>query len=90
MENAEAILVIILAVFLAIFLLLAIVLLIKCIQIANKVQALTEKAEKIVDKAESVGEFLQRASGSLAVGGIVQRVVSMIFTRGEKQKRRRR
>ena len=48
MENAETILVVVLATFLAIFLVLAILLAVKCIQIANSVQRITDKAEKAV------------------------------------------
>lgn len=79
MGNAETILVIVLASFLALFLLLAIVLLIKCIQITNQVKRLTDKAEAVVDKAESVGDFFQHASGTFSVGRLVSHLADTVL-----------
>jgi hypothetical protein len=79
MENAETILVIILSVFLAISLVLSIILLVKFIQITNQIKRLTEKAERLVDTAESVGEFFHKASGSFAVGKVISNIVSTVM-----------
>jgi hypothetical protein len=86
MENAETILVIVLAAFLALFLVLSIVLVAKCIQIANQVKRLTDKAEHVVDTAESVGEFFQKATGTFAVGRIISNIASAVKRREESKK----
>lgn len=87
MENAETILVIVLASFLALFLALGIVLLVKCIQITNQVKRITDKAEDVVDKAESVGEFFQKASGSFAVGRLISHLADTVLHKQEKSKK---
>lgn len=88
MENTETILVIVLASFLAIFLLLGIILLAKFIQITSQVKRLTDKAEHLVDTAESVGEFFQKASGNFAVGRVIAQIVSSVLNHGEASKRK--
>lgn len=88
MENAESILVVILASFLAIFLVLGIVLVIKLIQIANQIKRISEKAEKVVDRAESVGEFFQKASGSFAVGRLISHLANSVLHREEKNSKK--
>ncbi len=89
MENAETTLVIILSSFLAIALLLAIVLLVKCIQIVNQIKRITTKAEEVVDKAESIGEFFQNASGSFAVGRLISHLANSVFHRDQANKKRK-
>lgn len=87
-QNAESILVIFLSVTLAVFLILSIMLLVKCLQIATKVKAITDKAEHLVDQAESGVEFLKHASGSLAIGKLLTNVFGSVLNRGSKKKRR--
>jgi hypothetical protein len=84
MENAETILVLILASFLAIFLVLAIILIAKCIQIANRIDRITQKAETIVDSAESIGDYFRAASSSLTIGKIISFIASGVFSRQRK------
>lgn len=88
MENAEQILVVILAVFLALFLVLAILLVIKCIQIANSVQRISEKAEKVVDQAGNIGEFFSRASGTFSAGRLLSHIADTVLHREEKNRRK--
>ena len=83
MENAETILVVVLASFLALFLLLGIVLLVKLIQITNQLKRIADKAEDVVDKAESVGEFFQKASGGFAVGKLFSHLANTVLHRDE-------
>lgn len=84
MENAETILVIILAAFLAIFLILSIVLVAKCIQITNQVKRITDKAEHLVENASSVGEFFRQASGSFAVGKVISQLAGFVMHHNKK------
>lgn len=67
MGNAENTLVVILASALAIFLLLAIIAAAKIIQILNHLKSISEKAEKIANTAESVGEFFKYSAGPAAL-----------------------
>lgn len=90
MENAETILVIILSSFLAIFLLLAIILAIKCIQIADQIKLITLKAEQFVDKAESVGEFFKKSSSSFAAARLIAHIADSVFKRDESSSRKKR
>lgn len=76
MENAETILVIMLSVFLAFFLFLGCFLLVKGIQIANRIS-------RLVDKAESVTEFIEKAGSGFAASGLVSQLVRAV--RGGKK-----
>lgn len=87
MENAETILVIILSTFLAIFLVCGIILLVKCIQIASQVKVITDKAESLVEKAESVGDFFQQASGKFAMGRLISHLANSVFDSESKDKK---
>lgn len=87
-ENAESILVVILSGFLAIFLILAIALIIKCIQVINYIQRIAVKAEQIVDKAESIGEFFHRTSGPLAVGRFITNMAETVFNHDKARRKK--
>lgn len=84
MQNAESILVVVLATFLAISLLCTVILLVKSIQIVNQIKRITDKAEALVDKAESVGEFFQQTTGKFAVGKLLSHLASTVFDREKK------
>lgn len=75
MGNAEEILVVILASTLAVFLLLAIIATVKIIQILNHLKVITEKAEKLANTAETVGDFFKYTAGPAALGKLVSNVV---------------
>lgn len=80
-----AALVIILSVFLAIALILTIILLVKIIQIANRVNKITEQAEQVADKAEHIAAFFERTATPVALIKLVSNV-SDIFQRKDKKK----
>lgn len=90
MDNAETILVVILSTFLAIFLLSGIVLTIKIIQIASQIKRITGKAEQVIDKAESVGEFFQQATGRLTFIKVLSNLAHAVMNYDEKSKRKGR
>ncbi|CAN5648110.1 hypothetical protein BH23PAT2_BH23PAT2_00360 [soil metagenome] len=71
MENSLIFLIVVLSVFLAFFLLLGIILLVKSIQIANRVKHITDQADGIVQRAETAIEFFRKAAGPLAIGKLV-------------------
>lgn len=87
MENAETILVVVLASFLALFLLVAIVATVKLIQVLNHLKHISEKAEAIADKAESVGDFFSRAAGPMAIGNMLVNLSEVVFKKKFKKKR---
>lgn len=86
MGNAEQILVIILASALAVFLILAIVAAIKFIQILNHLKRISQKAEKLANTAETVGEFFKYTAGPAAIGKLLSNVHDAVFKRGKKAK----
>lgn len=87
METTFDFLVVILSAALAIFLFLAIIAVIKCIQVLNKLKRITDKAESLADKAESVSEMFTKAAAPLAIGRLLARMADTIFS---KQKRNAR
>lgn len=86
MENAETILVVILASFLAIFLLIAIVAGIKLIQVLNHLRKIIEKAEAIADKAENAAAFFAKASGPAMFGKLIANIVDTISNKAKKKR----
>lgn len=80
MENAETILVVILASFLAIFLLLAIIATVKIIQVLNHLKHISEKAE-------AVGEFISHAAAPVAIGNLIANISEIVFKKKSKKKR---
>lgn len=71
MESPLIFLIVVLSVFLALFLLLGIILLIKCIQIANRVKEVTDRTHQVISKLDGVADTLKKASGSVAIGKLV-------------------
>lgn len=86
MENAETILVIILATAFALLLVLHIVLLLICIKIARHVRSITEKAEAIAEKAETAAEFLKWSATPMAVGRFIASIGDILLRRGKSAK----
>ncbi len=84
MGNAAQILVIILAAFLALFLLLAIVATVKIIQVLNHLKAISEKAEKLANTAESVGEFFKYTAGPAAFGKLLSNITDAVLKNRKK------
>lgn len=85
MENAETILVIILASFLALFLILAIYATVKIIQIVNHISAIAEKAEAIADKAETAASFFSKAAGPAMIGNLIANIADAVGKKAKKK-----
>lgn len=85
MENAETILVIVLASFLALFLLLAIIATVKIIQVANHLKHISERAEAIADKAESAANFFGKAATPALIGNILANIADMVSKKTKKK-----
>lgn len=86
MEGTQQTLIIILASTLAVFLVLAIVATIKLIQILNHLKSISEKAEKIANTAENVGEFFKYTAGPAAIGKLLANVADTVLSRHKKLK----
>jgi hypothetical protein len=77
--TTEQILLIVLASFLALFLVLGCVVLIKVIQVLNHIKSITDKAEKLADTAEHVGEFFKYSAGPAAIVKLVTSIHEQVF-----------
>ena len=78
MDTATHVLVIFLSAFLALFLLLGIIVLIQVIRLLRLIQHIAEKAEAIIQTAESVGTVFKNVSGPLAVVKVVSNIVHAV------------
>ncbi|TXG77954.1 hypothetical protein E6P97_00605 [Patescibacteria group bacterium] len=79
------ILVIMLSVMLAIFLVLGIVAMFFIIKILKNVRVITEKAEKIADKAEHITEFFENTAGPVAIGRLLGNITDMFKNKNSKR-----
>jgi hypothetical protein len=78
MGTAEQVLVIILSSLLAIFLVLSIVVAALVIKVLKHIRRITEKAEAIADKADSVTSFFQQTAGPAAIAKLVSNIVHAV------------
>ena len=78
MDTSAHILVIILSVFLALFLLLGIIATVQVIRLLHTIRHIAEKAETIIESAESVGTIFRNASGPLALFKVVRNIVKTV------------
>ncbi len=85
MEGTEQILVIFLSGALALFLIVGIIVLVKTVQLIGQIRRLVDRAEHLLDKAESVGEFLEKSVTTLTFGRLFTKVASK-FTRQKRRK----
>jgi hypothetical protein len=90
MEGTEQTLLVILAGALALFLLLGIIALIKLIQVLNHLKRISEKAEKIADKAENITDFFRYSAGPAAFAKLLAGISEVVFKRGNNKSRRGR
>jgi len=86
MDTAALVLLIIVSATLSIFLIVAIVALIKINQILGDMRRIANKAEKIADKAEAVGEFFQKTAGPVAITKLVANIVESFNNSRNKRK----
>lgn len=86
MNGYEQFLVVVLASFLAIFLITGIILMIFLIKVVRSIRRITEKTEHLVDRAEAIGEFIEHASGPIALGRLLSIVSDKFFSNHTKRK----
>ena len=86
LTDAQSILLIILSSFLALFLILGCVVFVKVIQVLNHLRAISEKAEKIADSAEHIGEFFKHTAGPAAMAKLLANIVENVFHKRKSRK----
>jgi predicted PurR-regulated permease PerM len=80
-----AVLVIILSVFLALFLALSIVVVVKLIQIANRIKHIVQQAEQVADRAESISSFFERTATPVAILKLIANIGETIQKKAKKK-----
>lgn len=85
MTDSITLLVAILSSFLAIFLLLGIIALVKFIQLLDHLKKISEKAEKIANSAEHVGEFFKYSAGPAAIVKLLANVTEAVFKHNKRK-----
>ncbi len=88
MENAQEILVFVLAIFLALLLLLHIIFLVIAIKVVRAIRRVTLKAEALADKAEAVSEFVHHAATPMIIGKLFSNIADHVFKKPGKSKRK--
>lgn len=78
MNTTENVLLIILALALALFLLLAIVVAVQVIRLLKTINKITDKAERVIETAENVGEVFKNAAGPLALARVVGNILHKV------------
>lgn len=78
MESSLTFLIVVLSIFLALFLLLSIILLVKAIQLVNTFRGIAEHLQAITEKVDSLADVAQKASGSIAVGRLITKIVEHV------------
>lgn len=86
LTDAQSILLIILSSFLALFLVLGCIVFAKVIQVLNHLRAISEKAEKIADSAEHIGEFFKHTAGPAAMAKLLANIVENVFHKRKSRK----
>lgn len=87
MENAETILVIFLSTFLAIFLVLAIIAVVKAIQMIRRLNRIIDTAEVIADKAEHAATLISKAAAPAMISKLLSNLADIVSTKKARKKR---
>lgn len=87
MDTSTHILVIILSAALALFLVLAIVIAIQIIRLIRTVNHIVQRAETVIETAESVGRVFRNVSGPLTAAHVVQNIIENVVQHNKRGKR---
>jgi hypothetical protein len=88
MDTSQDILVIILSTTLAILLVLSIAIAVMVIMLLQTLKRLTDKAERVIETAEHVGEAFSNATGSMALFKVVRNVAEFAARHAAKDKKK--
>jgi hypothetical protein len=78
MDTTLKILIIIVSSALSIFLIVAILLIVKLIQITKSLKRIALKAEKIADSADALGTFFRRTASPVALGRFITNIFDAV------------
>lgn len=78
MDTTEKILLIVLAAVLALFLILAIVAVVLVIKVLKGVNRITDKAERIIDSAETVGQIFKQSAEQMSFIRLIRNIAEMV------------
>jgi membrane protein implicated in regulation of membrane protease activity len=78
MDTTEKILLVILAAALALFLILAIVTVVLVIRMLKSVNRITQKAEQLVDSAETVGQVFKQTAEQMTFIRVIRNVADLV------------
>lgn len=86
MDTAEQIILLILAAALAVFLILAIAAIVMVIKLVKTLREIAQKADRIVDSAETVTELFRKASGPMTILHFVRGMAEAVVKHKESRK----
>lgn len=86
MNLTEKIILVILAAALALFLILSIIAICILLRVLKNIRHITEKAEKLVDSVEAVGDAFRRSTEQLTFFRLIRNVADMVMQHKSKQK----
>ena len=75
LSTAQQIILIILASALAIFLILSVAIAVMVVRLIKTIRTIVEKAERVVESAEAVGDVFKRAAGPMSILRFIQGVM---------------
>jgi len=78
MDTTLKILIIIVSSALSVFLIVAILLIVKLIQITKSLKRIALKAEKIADSADALGTFFRRTASPVALGRFITNIFDAV------------
>ncbi|HUD08015.1 MAG TPA: hypothetical protein VMQ52_02970 [Candidatus Saccharimonadales bacterium] len=78
MDTTLKILIIIVSAALSLFLIVAILLIVKLIQITKSLKKIAQKAEKIADSADALGTFFRRTASPIALGKFITNIFDAV------------
>ena len=78
MTGAEQVIAIILSAFLAIFLIAGIVLLVLIIKLTKSIKKVVDKAENVIQSAESITDVFHNVSGPLALMKMIANIMKKV------------
>jgi uncharacterized protein with PQ loop repeat len=87
MNTASEILVIIVSVALSIFLIVGIMLMVQVMRLVKGLQEIADRAEKVLNSAESIGQIFRKTAGPVSLFNFVRSVVDTVAEHKHKGER---